>query len=56
MVGIRTQAGSMIVILLMSVVGVMMLSSVYTIPEAYAAVDKFGVEMVYPKKQAVSNG
>ena len=50
MVGIRTQAGSMIVILLMSVVGVMMLSSVYTIPEAHAAADKFGVQMVYPTK------
>jgi hypothetical protein len=34
----------------MSAIGLMVIPSISTIPEAYTAVDKFGVEMVYPIK------
>lgn len=47
---VRTRARSTIVCLLLFVVGVMIMPSISTIPKAYAAVDKFGVEMVYPTK------
>ena len=53
---VRIRVGSTIAILLMSAIGLIVIPSISTIPEAYAAADKFGVEMVYPKKQAVSNG
>jgi hypothetical protein len=43
-------------ILLLFGAGAMIMPSIFTIPEASAAVDQFGVEMVYPTKQAVSNG
>lgn len=42
--------GPTLAILLLFGVGAMVMTSLSTIPEAYAAVDKFGVEMVYPTK------
>jgi hypothetical protein len=40
----------------MSAMGLMVIPSISTIPEAYAAVDKFGVEMVYPPKTGGEQG
>jgi hypothetical protein len=43
-------AGPAMVILLLLGVAAMVMLSIPAVPEAYAAVDKFGVEMVYPTK------
>lgn len=51
-VGRRSRIGAepSMAILLLFGAGAMVMPSIFTIPEAYAAVDKFGVEMVYPTK------
>ena len=46
----RIGAGPTTAILLLFGAGAMVMPSIFTIPEASAAVDKFGVEMVYPTK------
>jgi hypothetical protein len=46
----RIGAGPSMAILLLFGAGAMVMPSIFTIPEAYAAVDKFGVQMVYPTK------
>ncbi|HEU4444218.1 MAG TPA: hypothetical protein VFR94_06060, partial [Nitrososphaeraceae archaeon] len=46
----RIRAGPSMAILLLFGAGAMVMPSIFTIPDAYAAVDKFGVEMVYPTK------
>src|ERR687896_168839 len=46
----RIGAGPTTAILLLFGAGAMVMPSIFTIPDASAAVDKFGVEMVYPTK------
>jgi len=46
----RIRARPSMAILLLFGAGAMVMPSIFTIQEAYAAVDKFGVEMVYPTK------
>src|SRR5215211_4173866 len=46
----RIAAGSTMAILLLFGAGAMVISYISTIPEAHAAVDNFGVEMVYATK------